>query len=414
MESRIEPRAVAWLPIENKPLRYLLTTIQPGVFFRSRLPILRAMRDLGWEVHCALPEFQDWITLQAEGIHVHGIRVHRGSTNPFRERETLSDFQRVAREVQPDLAHHFSSKAVIYGSLAGAKLQVSTMTGIGFSLSGSGGIAERLPTKVIAPALYRAAMKKNARVIFQNEDDRDEFIERKLIQAEKTHVIEGSGIDMAEYHPRMRALQPGKIKFVILCRMIKPKGVIEFVEAARLLHARLPNQCEFVLAGPLDRQNPQAISESQLRQWEDEGVARWIGRVDSAIDAYRHAHVAVLPSFYREGLPRSLVEASAMGIPVITTESFGCRNAVQNGVTGFSVPVGDIEELAQKMEILAGNAQLRDRMGAAGRRFVESRFSVETVMNHTLELYERELENSGVTTDLTTARRKRILQTITP
>ncbi len=391
--------AAVHLPESHPRPKYLLTSIQPGLFFRSRLPLLDAMSALGWEVHVAMPETLAWKdALEERGMNIHEIRLHRGSTHPMRELETLRDFRQIVKHVKPQLSHHFSSKAVIYGSLAGSGIQISTLTGIGFSLVGAGTIRERLPTRLLAPLLYRAALKRNAQVIFQNEDDRTEFMKRRLVRSGSTRLLPGSGVDMEYYHPTQRAENPGPTRFTLLARMIREKGVVEFVEAARILSVKHPGKFEFCLCGPLDPQNPSALNRSEIEAWVDSGVVSWLKDVPDGVEAYRHSAVAVLPS-YHEGLPRALVEASAMGLPVISTDTRGCRDVVVDGITGVLVPVRNVQSLADAMERLGLDPQLRNRYGTEGRSHVESRYGVDRIVRETLDIYRRELANREMALD---------------
>lgn len=391
--------------------RYLLTTIQPGLFFSSRIPLLFAMRDLGWDVHAALPEAEEWRHLERDGISIHELRINRGSTHPMREWETRSDFHRAHQLVRPLLAHHFSSKAVIYGSLTGSGIQISTLTGIGFSLSGSGTVAERLPIRVLAPILYRIALGRNSCVIFQNEEDRTEFLRRKLVPANRTRVLPGSGVDMSVYNPGERTDNQERARFVMLSRMIRPKGVFEFVEAARRALTKRPNGACFRLVGPIDKQNPDRIDAEQLEVWTHEGIVEWVGRKPNAIEAYRDASVAVLPS-YHEGLPRAVVEAAAMGLPVITTRARGCRDTVVDEVTGYLVPIKDVKQLSERMIQLIDNPKLAEEMGRRGREFVRDRFSVERILEQTLDIYAQQLSRNNLGAHLISADSKPALAKI--
>lgn len=197
---------------------------------------------------------------------------------------------------------------------------------------------------------------------------------------------------MNQNHPSKREPEGEKVKFLVLSRLIAPKGIREFVEAAREVEKRLPGKCEFVLAGAIDPENPQRISEEELAEWQREGIVKWIGVVPNAVEAFKSASVAVLPSYWLEGLPRSMVEAAAMGLPVITTSNSGCKDAVVDGVTGFMIPPREVAPLIEAMMKLAESKELREKMGAAGREFVQERYSVETVVAKTVAVYERALE----------------------
>jgi glycosyltransferase involved in cell wall biosynthesis len=272
--------------------------------------------------------------------------------------------------------------------MAGAKLCISTVTGIGFSLTGGmGGLKGKL-FAAVSGALHRRAFRNCNKVIFQNADDMRVFLEHKLLPEEKAILIQGSGVDMSQNHPSERKPHEGPVRFVFLSRLIAPKGIYELVEATKRLHEELPGKCEVVLAGATDPQNPKSITESELLEWVRQGILKYVGVVPNAVAAFESADVAVLPSYWLEGLPRSMVEAAAMGLPVITTTSSGCRDSVVDGVTGFAVPPKDAEALLEAMKKLANDQDLRTKMGLEGRKFVENRYSVEAVLEQTWRVYE--------------------------
>lgn len=384
-------RAVVLRPVR----RYLLTTIQVDGVIRYRMPILREMQRRGWEVHVAAPNSDTLRALSQNGIHTHQLHLDRSSTNPFQELKTLRNFKAIADLVRPHLSHHFSTKAVIYGCLSGKGLNVATITGLGYSLSGAAGTAKHIPVRIIGKTLYKRAMQKCHHVIFQNDHDCSFFLNKKIAKDHQVSIIQGSGIDMSYFHPDKLSKKDKPIKFVVLSRMLISKGIEDFVAASRIVRERTNEKCEFILAGPLDVDNPSCIKESIFNGWLTEGSVKWIGQVPDALEAYSDADVAVLPSFYKEGLSRSLIEGAAMGLPLITTDNPGCRDAVIHNETGLIVPLRDPHALAEAMLTLISNASMRRQMGKAGRKFVEQHFSQDQVLSKTLETYDAVLTRNG-------------------
>lgn len=373
--------------------RYLLCAHENDTYkFVCRKPLLDKMASLGYEVHVAIPAGPLEAQVKEWGYIPHALPLSRGSLNPMKEWGTVNSFKALHREVRPKLTHNFTSKAVLYGSLAGSGRIVSTITGIGFSLTGGMTGLKGFVFRTISTALHKKALRRCRFVTFQNQDDLDVFLSLGILPSEKSILIQGSGVDMNQNHPSKREPEGEKVKFLVLSRLIAPKGIREFVEAAREVEKRLPGKCEFVLAGAIDPENPQRISEEELAEWQREGIVKWIGVVPNAVEAFKSASVAVLPSYWLEGLPRSMVEAAAMGLPVITTSNSGCKDAVVDGVTGFMIPPREVAPLIEAMMKLAESKELREKMGAAGREFVQERYSVETVVAKTVAVYERALE----------------------
>lgn len=348
------------------------------------------MRDWGYEVHVAIPSDAVSEQVREWGYTSHVLPLVRDSLNPVKEFQTLRAFKAVRSSVGPAIAHHFTSKAVLYGSMAGAPICIATVTGIGFSLTGGMTGIKGKAFAWLSRILHRRALMRCQFVIFQNADDMEAFIEMRILPRDKAILIQGSGVDMAANHPsKRRPHTSNRVRFVFLSRLIAPKGIYELVEAARSILNESPNSIEVVLCGATDPQNPKSITESELRAWVNEGLIEYRGVVPNAVAAFEEADVAILPSYWLEGLPRSMVEAAAMGLPVITTSSSGCRDSVVDGKTGIMVPPRDSKALADAMKRLASDPKLRQKMGEAGRKFVENRYSVEAVLEQTWNVYKR-------------------------
>lgn len=352
-----------------------------------RLPLFRAAQEAGFEVEAIAPTgSQAARRLQREGVITHEVNLSRRGLRAWEEWRALRDLTRLYRRLAPDLVHHATIKPVLYGTLAarraGHPAVVNAITGLGYVYTGTNWRARFLRTGV--NALYRRALSySHQRIIFQNRDDWAVLEDIGAVDPEQAVLIPGSGVDVATFTPSPEAEGPPVV--VLPARLLWDKGVEEFVRAARALHARYP-AARFVLVGGVDVGNPAGITEAVVRDWVAEGVVEWWGQVDDMRAVYAVAHVVALPS-YREGLPKVLLEAAASGRPTVTTNAPGCRDAVLDGETGFLVPVRDSAALAERIDDLLADPDLRQRMGRAGRKRAVQEFSIENVVADTLAVY---------------------------
>jgi glycosyltransferase involved in cell wall biosynthesis len=343
-----------------------------------RGPLLKKMAENGHEVLACAPDASLDIQgkLKAFGVAYRDILIDRTSLNPVRDIYTVFRLISLFRKEKPDVILSYTIKPVIYGSLAGRIAGVprifSIITGLGYAFS-DGGLKEWL-VGAVARFLYRLSLGANRRVFFQNPDDRDIFIRLGLLRGfEQSALINGSGVDVKFFQP---APFPEKVSFLLIARLIKDKGIFEYVKAARIVKARYP-QARFRLVGWID-EGPQEISRTDLDSWVKEGVIEYLGRLDNVRPAIADASVYVLPS-YHEGTPRTVLEAMAMGRPVITTDAPGCRETVQEGRNGFLVPVRNAEVLAERMERFIKHPELIARMGKESRRIAVEKYDVRKV-----------------------------------
>jgi glycosyltransferase involved in cell wall biosynthesis len=370
----------------------LLFNVNVAWFFIShRLEIARAAQAAGFDVHLVsdVESEQEVEQLARERITFHRVRLSRGGLAPSRDLSYAVNLARVIRTIGPDIIHNITVKPIVYGSIAGRALKVprivNAVSGLGYSFSGSGW---RRILSLLVTGAYRLALgRADIRVIFQNSDDRNSFIDAGMIAPGQAVIIRGSGVDLDAFS---FTPEPDGTPIVVLpARMLRDKGVVEFAEAAKLLRSQ---GCEasFLMAGKTDEANPASLSRAELTQLREDAGVQWLGHVLDIQTLYRSAHVVCLPS-YREGLPKALIEACAAGRPIVTTDVPGCRETVENEVNGLLCKPRDVRTLADALGRLLRDPALRRRMGAASRRKAEAEFDVRAVVQATLDLYREML-----------------------
>ncbi len=338
----------------------------------------------GYEVVAVAPNDEYVVKLELLGCRFVHLEMDNQGTHPIRDLLLLWRFFRLLKTEKPDLCLFYTVKPNVYGSLA------STLCGISFinNVSGLGAVfIQGGWLRRFVSALYRLAFKNSNRVFFQNSDDLGLFIENKLVNVELTDVLPGSGINLHRFTPADdtdRKSLNTPFRFLLIARMLKDKGVIEFVNAAQLLK-EFGVKAEFCLLGFLDVQNPAAISSEQMKEWTDQGFVKYLGVSDDVREHITSADCIVLPS-YREGTPRTLLEAAAMGKPIITTNVVGCKEVVEHGVNGFLCEVKNAQDLALKMkEMLLLSENQRRLMGESGRLKMEKEFDENIVIRKYLQ-----------------------------
>ncbi len=368
---------------DKKTLAMLVTE---DWFFTSHF-IKRAIaaKQAGWRVVLLTRTSGFEAQIRAAGIEVIAVPFDRKRLNPLAELGFSLRLARTYRQLKPDLVHHVALKPIITGGiaarLAGVKAVLNAPVGMGFVFS-----SEKLLAKLLKPfvtILLRLTLcPPNSRVVFENPDDMAAMLENRMITPGREILIRGAGVDMEEFSP---APEPaGQIRVILIARMIREKGIAVFAEAARILRG----QAAFVLVGAPDPGNPNSATEAELRGWEAEDLVTWLGPRRDIADLLRGAHIACQPSTYREGLPKSALEAAACAKPLVTTDVPGCREAAVDGVTGFLVPPRNAPALAAALKKLIDDPDLRARMGAAGRERTAQNFADAVVCEKTLLVYE--------------------------
>ena len=359
---------------------------QAFALWNFRGPLIQAMVKRDLEVYALAPDYDDETRKKVEQLGAKSVpyRLSRTGLNPFRDTWDFLSLIFTLRKIKPDVTFSYTIKPVIYGTLAawilGIPRRFAMIPGLGYAFTVPEERDEwkRRVVRRIAQFLYKLALRKTTKVFFQNPDDLNEFVQKGLVHPEKAFLLGPTGVDLEVFTPALPVTDP--IAFLLAARLLREKGVREFVEAARQIKAKYPDT-RFILLGGLDT-NPGAISREEVEGWVKEGLIEWPGHVADVKPYLAQASVFVLPS-YREGVPRSIQEAMAMARPIITTDAPGCRETVIPGVNGFLVPVRDVDALVSAMERFINEPELIERMGKESRRIAEERFDVHKI-NKTL------------------------------
>jgi len=340
-----------------------------------RLGLIRALQDAGHEVIALAPPDDYGARLEALGIPYVPIAMDRKGLSPWKDLGLLVRYWRLLRRIRPDLFLGYTAKPNVYGSLAAQALGIkviNNVSGLGTAFI-RGGLLSRLVS-----SLYRLAFRRSATIFFQNEEDRALFLAKKLVRPSQARLLPGSGLDLSHFRPAGKAGTDEPFTFLLVARLLRDKGVGEYVEAARRVRASFP-EARFQLLGFLDVENRTAVTRAEVDSWVEEGLIDYLGQADDVRPFIGAADCVVLPS-YREGLPRTLLEAAAMAKPLIATDVPGCRHVVEPGVTGLLCGPRDAGALAGAMvEMIRAAPERRAEWGRAGREKVEREFDERIV-----------------------------------
>ena len=370
-----------------KRKRFLLIASFPDSLIKFRGPLIDALLEAWKQVHIAVPGVAPRgdiaLALAHKGVQVHDIPLQRTGLNPIRDLGLVLSLIVLMWRLRPRYVLSYTIKPVVYGSLAacftGVEYRFALVTGLGYAFTGTAS-GKRAMLRLLIQRLYRFALMRTHRVFFQNPDDEALFRELRLLpKSVPSSIVNGSGVDVAEYSVTPL---PEKPCFLLIARLLGDKGVREYAEAAQRVKAEHP-EAVFRLVGWID-ENPDAVTRQELDQWVDSGLFEFLGKLDDVRPAISDCTVYVLPS-YREGTPRTVLEAMAMGRAVITTDAPGCRETVVDGDNGFLVPVKDVDALAVAMMTLIDSPELAARMGQMSRAIAESKYDVHKVNVSMLE-----------------------------
>lgn len=375
-------------------MKFLLIASYPGSILKFRGALIEAIRDKGFEIHIAAPEFnnchEEVKALKKLGYILHDIPMQRTGTSPLNDAKTLSALYFLIKRIKPSHVLSYTIKPVIYGTLAAwaAKIpnRYALITGLGYAFQQVEETGNRSKLQRLIHELYKQALSRATKVFFQNPDDFNLFKQLKLISSNTPiAVVNGSGVDVSEYAVAsfpMKVDDIPELRFLLIARLLGDKGVREYAKAAKLIKDKHP-KAKFDLVGWIDN-NPDSIEQQELDQWVEEGTINFWGKLTDVKPAIEASSIYVLPS-YREGTPRTVLEAMAMGRPIITTDAPGCRETVTNEVNGFLVPVKSVEGLVETMEKFILDPSLIETMGKASRKIAEDKFDVHAVNNFMLK-----------------------------
>jgi glycosyltransferase involved in cell wall biosynthesis len=374
------------------PRKLLLLITEDRFLWSHRLPIARAALQAGYEVIIATRVVGDAQRIRNEGFRLIPLRLDRESYAPLNEMRAIQELRQIYATEKPDIVHHVALKPVLYGSVAALGKKnikvVNALTGLGY-LATASSLKARFLRMPIWNSLRFLLNRPNCKVLLQNQEDKQLLVSRLKVSPEKITIIRGSGVDMRLFRP---SPEPAGIPVILLAsRMLWIKGVVEFVQAAKLIRKK-GLQVRFVLAGDTDLRSPSCIPREQLVEWQASGAVEWWGHQPDLSQTFRQAHIVCLPSHGGEGVPKVLIEAAASGRAIVTTDVPGCRDIVRQGVSGILVPPRDAVFLAKAFLELLENPSLREQMAKRGREIAANEFSEEMVVCETIALY-RELSN---------------------
>lgn len=375
-----------------------VAVVTNGAFSLSnfRGPLIRRMTAKGLHVYALAPDFDATTraAVRALGAEPIDISLERTGLSMTRDLTDIVRLTKTLRRLKPDMVFCYFIKPVIYGTiaawLAGVSRRYSLVAGLGYVFAPGDDKRARSPQRrllrTLVSGLCGTAFRLNRRVFLQNDDDLDILCSAGVLPRDKAVLVNGTGVDLDYFSVAPPVTAP--VTFILVARLLREKGIVEYVEAARRIKHDHPNT-RFILAGDLDS-NPGGLREQEVRSWIDEGIIEWPGKVADVREWLAQSSVFVLPSYYREGKPRSTQEALAMGRPVITTDAPGCRDTVEDGVNGFKIPVRDIPALEAAMRRFVDFPALIAEMGAASRRLAARDYDVHKINNQMLQIMEIE------------------------
>ena len=368
-------------------MRELLLIVNEDRFFLShRKDIALAAKKEGWDVTIVCKDTGQRQEVEALGLKMTELPINPTGTDMRQELKTFRFLYKLYCKHRGAVVHHVGLKLMLWGGLAarlaGVRGMVNAVSGLGVMFSSD---KLSLKAKGILRILRFSFNRKGVTVIFQNQEDRQLFLQHHVCSTSQSTFIKGSGVDLNSfrYFPQP---ENTTVKVLFTARMLKEKGVLVLIEAANLLRKDYEGRVEFMLCGGLSN-NPKAIQRAELEQMCDGRYIQWLGYRSDIRELLTRSHLMAFPSFYREGVPKSLIEACAVGRPIVTTNSIGCKDTVDDGVNGFLVPPQDPVALAEKLRTLFDHPELRAEMGRRGREKAEREFSLDTVVSKHLDIY---------------------------
>jgi len=366
-------------------MKIVLVANTSWYLYNFRKPLIRELINLGHSVYAISPKDSYTTKLRDLGVFTYNVRISRSGLSPIRDLALLLRLLKLYIKTHPNVIHHFTVKPVIYGSIASSLLKntkiINSVPGLGIVFNNN------IITQLLVITLYRFAISIKHQVIFQNPDDLMRFLNYRIVKEEQCSLILSSGVDTKYFRPNSVGRKSKQIKFGIMARLLWSKGINEFVKAGHMIYEKNKNT-KFIILGSPDGESSNSIPEEWLNkinksythiQWREhiEDVRLFLDEID----------VFVLPSFYPEGVPKSLIEAASMALPIITTDTPGCKEVVEDGKNGLLVPTKDVKALSIAMGTMISDEEKRVKMGENSRNLAKNKFNIEKVNKKTLYLY---------------------------
>ena len=372
--------------------RILIIASYDGSLIRFRGDFIASLVKDGFEVFAAAPDFSKKYRKMVSDLGATPIEINlqRTGLNPIKDLKSILELNSIIKKNNIDIVFPYTVKPVIYGSFAANMSKtpvISLITGLGYAFTGLSKKARLLQR--FNETLYKLSIRKNKVIVFQNRDDYQLFLDRKVIsKKQKVDFVSGSGVNLNEF--KFKEKNPtDKVSFLLVARLIEEKGIALYMEAAKILKAKYP-KTEFHLIGSTET-SPSAISENELNELHEKNIIVFHGKQSNIDEHLNKRDVFVLPSYYREGLPRTTLEACACGNPIITTDSVGCRESVKEGINGFLIEPQNLEALIEPMEFFIDNPEKIKEMGINSRKYAEERFDVNIINNDLIYIINKEL-----------------------
>ncbi len=365
---------------------------QDWFFLSHRLPIGMAAKDAGYDVTIVSEDTGVSDKIREAGLKTINLPINKAGTNIKDEIKTFFFLYKLFRREKPDIVHLVGLKTMLWGSLAcrlaGVKAMVSAVCGLGVLFDEEH--AYSFMTRSILKVLRVTHNKKRLSVIFQNNDDKAIFLNAKIMKEKQCAFTNGSGINLQNYDYTPEPID-GPIKVIFTARMVEDKGTLILIDAAKKLETEYKGKVQFLLCGGLDT-NPNGITKEMLESRCDGEYIQWLGHRKDALELLKQSHIMAFPSWYREGLPKSVIEAEAIGRPVVTTNSVGCRDTVIDGKNGYMIPIKNSDALTMALKKLIDNPELRQTMGKNAREFAVSKFDINDVVKVHMDVYDNILK----------------------
>ncbi|MDD5454553.1 MAG: glycosyltransferase family 4 protein [Candidatus Ratteibacteria bacterium] len=388
---------------------FYITNTDWGLF-NFRLPVLKALKNSGYEVGAIAKKGQFWDKLKTDIDNLIPLNHYRKGINPIRDILMAKELISIFIKYKPDIVHLFTAKPIIYGAIAAKIARISiiiaTIPGLGAVFAEQNAKIKFIRNFIVIP-LYKIIGNLCNFMFFQNEDDRNFFIRRGIITGNKSDIIAGSGVDTIIFSPGKAAeqdiiklkekleLTSDNVVIILVSRMLYIKGIEEYVFAAKKVRDTYPKAI-FLLVGPQDRENPSAISSGQLKKWTDSEYIRYLGKRDDIRNLLEISDIAVLPSHGGEGVPKFLLEAAAMGKAIVTTDVHGCKDIVKRDRTGILIKPKDSFRLTKAIITLIQDKSLREKLGANARELALKKFDIKYVINKSMSKYEELAKKSKI------------------